>query len=431
MKIYFIWVAWEKLYRLNYNIPPLGVLRVAGETPADVSIRFTDEMVSPVDMDSDADIIALSFLTPAADHARELAEKFRQRGKYIVCGGMHTTIRPQEVSTWADTIFIGEADGLWRRFISDFQAGQLKKTYRHTGFPALNRLAPPARSLLERYVYPYPSPFPTGIESVELSRGCTSRCAYCMVPVTQGAKFRNRPLEDVRSEFESIATTGGIIFFTDNNLLGNKAFTRAALEILVDYEKDWIGLLAPEETAADPDMLELMVRSGLCGIYGTVKAITGTESSATLARRKQDLKRLRELGVIVIATFALGWDDHDTSVFDRTLEFCFDADLLVPEFIINTPFPGSRLFVRYAREKRLLTREWSKYTGNHAVFKPARMTCEQLEAGYHHCYDIFYQQIDRDQALFDGFRDRVMQAFIRAGKKVRAARQLRHRTPRR
>jgi hypothetical protein len=44
------------------------------------------------------------------------------------------------------------------------------------------------------------------------------------------------------------------------------------------------------------------------------------------------------------------------------------------------------------------------------------MTAGQLESGYHRCYDQFYREVDRDRALFDGFRGRVMKAFIRAGR---------------
>jgi radical SAM superfamily enzyme YgiQ (UPF0313 family) len=334
-----------------------------------------------------------------------------------VFGGTHATIMPEQCAEHADTVFVGEAEGLWARFLSDYAAGTPRKTYRHERFPSLEHLAPVPRQLLKTHVYPYESPFPVGIESVELSRGCTSRCAYCTVPLTQGPRFRNRPLADVVAEFESTARSGGIIFFTDNNLLGNGDFTRVALEALIPFEKDWIGLLAPEETAADPRMLDLMVRSGLCGIYGTVKAITGRESRQQLETRRDSLRRLMDLGIVVIATFALGWDDHDGSVFDRTLGFCADAGLQVPEFIINTPFPGSRLYRKYAAEDRILTRDWGRYNGNHAVFRPSLMTAEQLEAGYHHCYDVFYREVDRDKALFEGFRSRVMKAFIRAGRK--------------
>lgn len=420
MKIYFIWAGWEKLYKLNYNIPPLGILRVAGETPPTIPISFTDETVSPIDFDADADVVALSFLTPAAGRAYEIAARFRQRGKYIVFGGTHATIMPQQCAEHADTVFIGEAEGLWTRFLADYAAETPQKTYCHAQFPRLDNLAPVPRHLLKTHIYPYESPFPVGIESVELSRGCTSRCAYCTVPITQGPQFRNRPLAEITAEFASIAHSGGIIFFTDNNLLGNKAFTRSALEALIPFEKDWIGLLAPEETAADPETLDLMVRSGLCGIYGTVKAITGRETPQELATRSASLKRLMDLGIVVIATFALGWDDHDESVFDRTLEFCRQSGLQVPEFIINTPFPGSRLFKKYSSENRILTQDWGRYNGNYAVFRPAKMSPERLESGYHHCYDQFYREVDRDKALFEGFRGRVMKAFIRAGRSTAA-----------
>lgn len=416
MKIYFIWVGWEKLYKLNYNIPPLGILRVAGETPPAIPVSFTDETVSVIDFDSDAEIVALSFLTPAAGRAYDIATRFRHLGKYVVVGGTHATIMPQQCSEYADTVIIGEAEGLWARFLADYAEGAPRKTYQHAQFPRLDNLAPVPRQLLKKHIYPYESPFPVGIESVELSRGCTSRCAYCTVPLTQGPHFRNRPLADVAAEFESIAHSGGIIFFTDNNLLGNREFTRSALETLIPFKKDWIGLLAPEETAADPETLDLMVRSGLCGIYGTVKAITGRETRQEAETRRDSLKRLLDLGIVVIATFALGWDDHDESVFDRTLEFCISSGLQVPEFIINTPFPGSRLFKKYAAENRILTQDWGRYNGNYAVFQPAKMTPDQLESGYHRCYDQFYREVDRDKALFDGFRDRVMKAFIRAGR---------------
>jgi len=427
MKVYFIWVGWEKLYKLHYNIPPLGILRIAGETPPAIPVSFTDETVSPVDYDADADIIALSFLTPAAERAYEIATRFRQLGKYIVFGGTHATIVPEQCAEYADTVFIGEADGLWTTFLSDYAQGRPRKTYRHERFPSLDNLAPAPRQLLRTNTYPYENPFPVGIESVELSRGCTSRCAYCTVPYTQGPRFRNRPLADIAAEFESTAFSGGIVFFTDNNLLGNWACTRIALETLIPFEKDWIGLLAPEETAADPEMLDLMVRSGLCGIYGTVKAITGRETRQERENRCNSLKHLMDLDIVVIATFALGWDDHDDSVFDRTLEFCFTAGLQVPEFIINTPFPGSRLFARYEAENRILTRDWGKYNGNYAVFQPAQMTPARLESGYHYCYDQFYREVDRDKALFDGFRGRVMQAFIRAGRKKAVGKSIRNR----
>ena len=137
MKIYFIWVGWEKLYKLNYNIPPLGILRVAGETPPGIPVSFTDETVSPIDFDSDADIVALSFLTPAAVRAYAVAARFRQAGRHVVFGGTHATIMPEQCAEHADTVFVGEAEGLWTRFLSDYsRPAPRRRPIATNGFPA-------------------------------------------------------------------------------------------------------------------------------------------------------------------------------------------------------------------------------------------------------------------------------------------------------
>ena len=41
-------------------------------------------MVRPIDYDTDADIIALSFMDYCAPHAIEVARRFRARGKIVV-----------------------------------------------------------------------------------------------------------------------------------------------------------------------------------------------------------------------------------------------------------------------------------------------------------------------------------------------------------
>ena len=51
-------------------------------------------------------------------------------------------------------------------------------------------------------------------------------------------------------------------------------------------------------------------------------------------------------------------------------------------FHIMTPYPGTRLERRLAAEGRVTSRDWDRYDTRHAVFTPAGMTAEELEAGY-------------------------------------------------
>ena len=67
--------------------PPLSGILVAGLTPPLVEVDVLHEMVRPIDYDTDADFIALSFMDFCAPHAFEVAEKFRRRGEIVIAGG--------------------------------------------------------------------------------------------------------------------------------------------------------------------------------------------------------------------------------------------------------------------------------------------------------------------------------------------------------
>jgi hypothetical protein len=51
-----------------------------------------------------------------------------------------------------------------------------------------------------------------------------------------------------------------------------------------------------------------------------------------------------------------------------------------------TPYPGTPLFRQMEAEGRLLHRDWEKYDTAHVVFRPKRMTPEELLLGYDWLY---------------------------------------------
>jgi radical SAM superfamily enzyme YgiQ (UPF0313 family) len=61
-----------------------------------VELHHTDEIVEPVDLDRDADLVAITCNTPAAAHAYRLARQLRARGRRVVLGGPHVTAMPSD-----------------------------------------------------------------------------------------------------------------------------------------------------------------------------------------------------------------------------------------------------------------------------------------------------------------------------------------------
>ena len=112
-----------------------------------------DEEVSSADLTMAVDLVGITFHTPSAFHAYDLAAQFRKRGIPVALGGPHVTLMPDEAQAHADVIFVGEAESYWPQFLKDFEIGRHTRRYCSTIPPALNTaligaqgIIPPARS---------------------------------------------------------------------------------------------------------------------------------------------------------------------------------------------------------------------------------------------------------------------------------------------
>jgi hypothetical protein len=57
---------------------------------------------------------------------------------------------------------------------------------------------------------------------------------------------------------------------------------------------------------------------------------------------------------------------------------------------ILTPYPGLPVYRKFKDEGRILTEDLSKYTTHDVVFRPRRMTPDELQAGYDRVVRTFY-----------------------------------------
>jgi radical SAM superfamily enzyme YgiQ (UPF0313 family) len=73
------------------------------------------------------------------------------------------------------------------------------------------------------------------------------------------------------------------------------------------------------------------------------------------------------------------------------VEWAIARGIETATFHILTPYPGTALYRRLADQGRLTRPDWDLYDTRHAVFRPARMSAEQLETGYHWAYREFYR----------------------------------------
>ena len=133
MKVLFISPGWPKgrLWgELAFRFPSLSLAAIAAATPPEWDVALCDDHSEPIDYDTDADLIALTAMTPQAPRAYEIAAAFRSRGKSVVMGGFHASNLPEEAQVHVDAVVEGEGEAVWPRLLADFSQGRLQRLYK-------------------------------------------------------------------------------------------------------------------------------------------------------------------------------------------------------------------------------------------------------------------------------------------------------------
>src|ERR1035438_637419 len=190
------------------NFQQITMPYLAARVPPTWNVTHIDEEAEAIDWNIDLDIVGITFHTPSAFHAYDIAMRFRARGICVVMGGPHVTLLPEEASRYADVIFIGEAEGLWEEFLKGFEAGSYLPLYRQTGVPSIEHIPQARKDFFHRRDYANGVLFAT--------RGCPGQCDFCTVAVMYRRKLRKRPIAEVAAEYASF--TGNVIIFWDDNI---------------------------------------------------------------------------------------------------------------------------------------------------------------------------------------------------------------------
>lgn len=357
-------------------IPQLSLHLIAGLTPPCHEVKIVDEEVDTIDLEQECDLVGISCMTANAPRAYELSSEFRRRGRKVVLGGVHPTILPDEALRYADSVVIGEAEGVWEDLLDDMNAGRLKPKY-HKPYPSLDRYIPiKSRMNVKKRAF--------GVIPVLTTRGCPYHCDFCCVSDLYGKRIRHIPVENV---VRDIVDSGGRFFlFLDDNIAGDPAYAKKLFRAITPLGIRWGGQ-ASISIVKNKSILEMARESGCAALFFGIESV----SKAQLERMRKSVKLIEEIeqaikvvegtGIFFHASMIFGFDSDTKDIFSETLSFLERNKISSATLNILTPYPGTKIYRQFQNERRLLTDDWRFYDHKTAVFTPKNMTPFELQAG--------------------------------------------------
>jgi hypothetical protein len=410
-------------------ITPRWLFVLAAATPTAVGDPIlVDESLEQIVPETiqPGDVVGISVHTGNALRGYAVGRMARARGAWVVYGGIHATLFPDEAIERgeAHAVVKGDGDLAWPKVVTDCLAGKPEKIYEGGRIEGSEFLA--ARwDLMDPRKYMW--------ASVQTIRGCPKHCSFCSVWRTDGQKPRQRKFQSVVDEIIALRRLGFCfialaddnfypVTFTDLRLAREQGNTAkfdeltairnerlSLMEELAKLPKDMVFFTQiTMEAGEDGDFLDAMHKANIKGALVGVEAVTPEGLKAVfkdwncsgdaLAQRLQSFKKH---GVHVLGSFIFGLPTDRPATFDATVEMAMKAGVTFAQFVMMTPFPGTVDFGRWEKEQSVdpamvggvpITRYWMIPTAiRPKMFTPhPTMSSDEIRDRTQKVWDRFY-----------------------------------------
>jgi len=381
MRVSLISPQWNEMVN---SYPPLGLAYLAATLEREGhQVRVHDfglypdvplaQQIAEV-VEFDPQLVGLTAMTNTYHAAAETGRLIKERLDCpLVIGGPHATVFPERVAAepFVDYLVYGEGEATLIELVRTLDAegprpsamsleviqglcyGQGNEVRCNPARPLirdLDGLPFPARHLFDLEAYPLYAPNGERMITVLSSRGCPYNCSYCFKGIV-GRTYRQRSADSIMAELRQIVSQYGVtnIYFIDDLFTINRKRLKVITQRIIDEKLDIRWQCLGRVDRVDPEVLELMYRSGCRQIHygiesGNDQILEAIGKRITKEQVRRAVAWTARSGIRVKGYFMLGLPGDTEATMRQTINFAAELDLDDAMFSLTTPFPGTRLW---------------------------------------------------------------------------------------
>ena len=340
-------------------LPPLGLCYLAAileqndiqtDIHDDYLLRWGNDKV--VELAQNYEIIGITGLTATSLVAIELARKLKD--KFLICGGAHATLFPEQMLEYFNTVVKGEGENVIVDIVKNKRIGIIEGIKTEN----LDTLPFPARHKLPLEKYPLKNEFlkANRIFSMNTSRGCPYKCSFCSVKTIWGRSYRSFSPIRVAAEILILVTDykANGIYFREDNFTFDRNRVIEICKLIEELKLEWVCESRVEHL--DEELIKIMYNAGCRAIWfgtesGSNRMLKILHKGVDKERAIETFKLCRKYGIKTGASFMVGLPEETREEIYDTLNFAHKLDSYWTWFNYYLGIPGSDLYDKVIKEK--------------------------------------------------------------------------------
>mgnify|MGYP006086043813 CR=1 FL=1 len=232
------------------------------------------------------------------------------------------------------------------------------------------------------------------------TRGCPYSCfKYCVYPLQQGRKVRQRSPKKIVDEMEYWKKRNiNMFIFRDPVFSINRKHTVEFCEELIQRNLNVRFIIETHLKILDSELLKILKKAGLKAVKVGVESYDENvlkESGRFSVTKDEQLEKIREIeknDIQISAMFILGFPTDNETTISKTIDYAKKLNTTYAQFSVWTPYPGTPVFNEY--KDKIIVNEYNSFDQYHLVYKHDLFDEKTIRKYLSKAYSMYYLRVN-------------------------------------